>query len=47
VARADRIVVLGAGEVLEDGARTDLARDPRSHYAGLLRAGREAEAVLA
>ena len=47
VARADRIVVLGAGEVLEDGARADLARDPRSHYAGLLRAGREAEAVLA
>ena len=27
--------------------RADLARDPRSEYAALLRAGREAEAVLA
>nr|WP_229777744.1 ABC transporter ATP-binding protein [Deinococcus seoulensis] len=39
VARADRILVLGGGEVLEDGPRADLARDPSSHYAALLRAG--------
>ena len=49
VARADRILVLGDGEVLEDGRRDDLARDPRSHYAALLRAGQlnEHEGVLA
>ena len=47
VARADRILVLQEGEVVEDGSREELARDPRSHYAGLLRAGHEAEAVLA
>lgn len=47
VARADRILVLGAGEILEDGTRAELARNPQSHYAQLLRAGREAEAVLA
>ncbi len=50
VARADRILVLGGGEVLEDGARAVLARDPRSHYAELLRAGtleQEGEGVLA
>lgn len=39
VARADRILVLGGGEVLEDGPRAELARDPSSHYAALLRAG--------
>lgn len=39
VARADRILVLGGGEVLEDGPRAELARDPHSHYAALLRAG--------
>lgn len=43
VARADRILVLGAGEVLEDGARDDLARDPRSEYAALLCAGANVE----
>ncbi|WP_058974667.1 ABC transporter ATP-binding protein [Deinococcus grandis] len=49
VARADRILVLGDGEVLEDGRRDDLARDPRSHYAALLRAGQlnEHDGVLA
>ncbi|UBV42745.1 ABC transporter ATP-binding protein/permease [Deinococcus taeanensis] len=49
VARADRILVLGDGEVLENGRREDLARDPRSHYAALLRAGQltESEGVLA
>ncbi|WP_051517090.1 ABC transporter ATP-binding protein [Deinococcus phoenicis] len=43
VARADRILVLGDGQVLEDGPRAALARDPRSHYAELLRAGTLAE----
>ncbi len=49
VARADRILVLGGGLVLEDGERAQLARDPRSHYAELLRAGvlDDAEGVLA
>lgn len=49
VARADRILVLGDGEVLEDGARAELARNPHSHYAGLLQAGvlDDAEGVLA
>ena len=39
VARADAILVLGGGEVVEYGARGALARDPHSRYAGLLRAG--------
>jgi ABC-type multidrug transport system fused ATPase/permease subunit len=43
VARADRILVLGEGRVLEDGPRALLARDPASHYAQLLRAGTLAE----
>lgn len=43
VARADRILVLGEGRVLEDGPRADLARDPGSHYAGLLRVGLEGD----
>ena len=49
VARADRILVLGDGQVLEDGPREVLAHNPRSHYAGLLRAGvgAEGEGVLA
>ena len=48
VARADRILVLGAGKILEDGERAALARDPRSHYAQLLSAGKEElEEVLA
>ncbi len=38
VARADRILVLGAGEVLEFGERAALAANPRSQYAALLRA---------
>ena len=45
---ADRILVLGAGKILEDGERAALARDPRSHYAQLLSAGKEElEEVLA
>lgn len=48
VARADRILVLGAGQVLEDGEREALARNPRSHYAQLLSAGQRAlEEVMA
>ena len=48
VARADRILVLGAGKILEDGERVVLAREPRSHYAQLLSAGKEElEEVLA
>lgn len=50
VARAQRILVLGAGKVLEDGERAALARDPHSHYAELLRAGEadlDLEGVLA
>ena len=43
VARADRILVLGGGEVIENGERAALERDPRSHYAALLRAGQGAE----
>ena len=39
VVRADRILVLGDGEVLEDGPRAVLALNPASHYAELLRAG--------
>jgi len=39
VARADDILVLGAGRVLEYGAREALAADAGSHYARLLRAG--------
>ena len=39
VARADDILVLGAGRVLEYGAREVLAADAGSHYARLLRAG--------
>ncbi|WP_050920835.1 ABC transporter ATP-binding protein [Deinococcus gobiensis] len=46
VARADRILVLGGGEVIENGERADLERDPRSHYAALLRAGQGAERGL-
>ena len=33
--RADEILVLDAGEVIEYGARTNLANNPASHYAQL------------
>lgn len=39
----DKIMVLGEGRILEFGARTELAQDPSSHYAKLLRTGREEE----
>lgn len=40
VERADQILVLEQGEMLEWGPRRDLAHDPRSHYNRLRRAGR-------
>lgn len=39
VERADRILILEEGRVAELGRRADLARDPESRYARLLRAG--------
>jgi len=40
VERADQILVLEQGEMLEWGPRTELAGDPDSHYSRLRRAGR-------
>jgi ABC-type multidrug transport system fused ATPase/permease subunit len=40
VQRADVILTLGDGRVLEVGPREALARNPQSHFAALLRAGR-------
>jgi ABC-type multidrug transport system fused ATPase/permease subunit len=39
VERADLILILDAGEVVESGRRADLVSDPGSHFARLLRAG--------
>ena len=44
VARADDIMILQAGEVLEYGPRQALARDPRSRFAALLSMGRDLDA---
>jgi ATP-binding cassette subfamily B protein len=41
VQRADKILTLGDGRVLEFGPRETLARSPDSHFAALLRAGLE------
>jgi ATP-binding cassette subfamily B protein len=41
VQRADSIMILDAGQVVESGLREQLARDPDSHFAGLLRTGLE------
>jgi ATP-binding cassette subfamily B protein len=41
VRRVDRIMILEAGRVAEEGARAALAADPGSRFAGLLRAGLE------
>ncbi len=41
VERADDIVILADGRVLEYGARAALAADPHSHFAHLLRSGME------
>ena len=43
VARADDILVLGGGQVLEFGRREVLAGQPGSHYARLLRASQHGE----
>ena len=39
VERADRVVTLDAGRVVEDGPRVELARDPASYYSRVLHAG--------
>lgn len=41
VRRVDRIMIVEAGRILEEGARAALAADPDSRFAGLLRAGLE------
>ncbi|MEF3303196.1 ABC transporter ATP-binding protein [Paenibacillus sp. GYB003] len=41
--RADKIMVLGDGRILEFGSREELARDPSSHYAQLLKTDRQEE----
>jgi len=43
VERADRIMILEDGRVVEFGLRTDLLRDPQSRFTRLLRAGIEEE----
>jgi ABC-type multidrug transport system fused ATPase/permease subunit len=41
VQRADKILILDGGRVVEAGPREALAADPDSHFAGLLRTGME------
>ena len=41
--QVDKIMVLSNGHILEFGEREALAKDPNSHYAKLLRTGREEE----
>ena len=41
VQRADKILILEGGRILEAGPREALAADPDSHFAGLLRTGLE------
>ncbi|MCY4354406.1 MAG: ABC transporter ATP-binding protein [Truepera sp.] len=41
VERADDVLVMGGGRVLEHGARERLAADPTSHYASLLCSGED------
>jgi ABC-type multidrug transport system fused ATPase/permease subunit len=41
VQRADEIVILDEGKIMERGARARLAADPASHFAHLLRTGLE------
>lgn len=47
VRRADRILILERGEIVEWGERIALATDPASHYSRLLRADAAEEGVLA
>jgi ATP-binding cassette subfamily B protein len=41
VRRVDRIMIMEAGRIVEEGPRPALAADPGSRFAGLLRAGLE------
>ena len=41
VQRADEIMILGNGRILEHAPRTELATDPNSHFAQLLKTGLE------
>ena len=41
VRRVDRIMIMEAGRIVEEGLRASLAADPGSRFAGLLRAGLE------
>ena len=43
VRRVDEILILDDGQVIEHGARADLAADPASHFALLLQTGLEQE----
>jgi ATP-binding cassette subfamily B protein len=47
VERADRVLILEDGRVVEEGDRAALAADPDSRLGRLLRAGRDAEGALA
>ena len=42
VQKADLIMILEGGELLEFGPRQELVSDPASHFSGLLRTGLEA-----
>lgn len=42
VERADTILILADGQIIEQGRRSQMAADPASHYATLLRTGLEA-----
>ncbi len=42
VQKADRIVILEQGRIVEEGLRVDLIQDPESRFSGLLRTGMEA-----
>jgi ABC-type multidrug transport system fused ATPase/permease subunit len=43
VQRADEIMVMGDGRILEHGDRAPLAADPNSHFYRLLQTGLEAD----
>jgi ATP-binding cassette subfamily B protein len=47
VRRADRVLILDGGRIVEWGARAALAADPASRYAALLRADAASQEVLA
>jgi ATP-binding cassette subfamily B protein len=41
IERADEVLVMAGGEIVEHGERLTLAADPGSHFAGLLRTGHD------